>query len=79
LGALIQRDLQTERQNPFNADNRNDPERPCHSQLLKRDILIVENLTNLSQLPNTGFRFFAVPIKAKATAAMTIRAFAEIE
>ncbi len=62
----------------FNADNRNDPERPCHSELLKRDILIVENLTNLSALPASGFRFFAVPIKAKATAAMTIRAFAEI-
>jgi len=62
----------------FNADNRNDPERPCHSELLKRDILIVENLTNLSALPASGFRFFAVPIKAKATAAMTVRAFAEI-
>ena len=62
----------------FNADNRNDPERPCHSELLKRDILIVENLTNLSALPASNFRFFAVPIKAKKTAAMTIRAFAEI-
>ncbi len=62
----------------FNADNRDDPERPCHSELLKRDILIVENLTNLSALPTSGFRFFAVPIKAKATAAMTVRAFAEI-
>ncbi|MGI9494119.1 MAG: cyclase family protein [Geminicoccaceae bacterium] len=61
----------------FNADDRNNPERPCHSELLKRDILIVENLTNLGALPRSGFRFFAVPIKAKATAAMTVRAFAE--
>jgi len=63
----------------FNADDRNDKERPCHSELLKRDILIVENLTNLGALPASGFRFFAVPIKAEATAAMTIRAFAEIK
>ena len=62
----------------INADNRNDPERPCHSELLRRDILIVENLTNLSALPDADFRFFAVPIKAKATAAMTVRAFAEV-
>jgi kynurenine formamidase len=61
-----------------NADNRNDPERPCHTEFLKRDILIVENLTNLSALPASGFRFFAVPIKARAAAAMTIRAFAEV-
>jgi len=63
----------------FNADDRNNPRRPCHSELLKRDILIVENLRNLESLPDTGFRFFAVPIKAKSTAAMTIRAFAEIK
>jgi kynurenine formamidase len=62
----------------FNADDRNDPERPCHSELLKRDILIVENLTNLAALPRSGFRFFAAPIKTKSTAAMTIRAFAEV-
>jgi len=76
---LVEQKVKLVGMDTFNADNRNDPERPCHSQLLKRDILIVENLTNLSQLPKTGFRFFAVPIKAKAAAAMTIRAFAEIE
>lgn len=62
----------------FNADDKRDKERPCHSELLKRDILIVENLTNLAVLPRDGFRFYAVPIKAEATAAITIRAFAEI-
>lgn len=62
----------------FNADDRTNPRRPCHSELLKRDILIVENLRNLAALPDRDFRFFAVPIKAKAAAAMTIRAFAEL-
>ena len=62
----------------FNADDRTDPYRPAHTELLGRDILIVENLTNLAALPNEGFRFFAVPIKAAGAAAMTVRAFAEV-
>ena len=62
----------------FNADDRCDPVRPAHTELLSRDILIVENLTNLAALPSQPFRFFAVPIKARGAAAMTIRAFAEI-
>jgi len=46
---------------------------------LARDILIVENLCNLKALRRArGVRFFAVPIKAVRTAAMPVRAFAEI-
>jgi len=60
-----------------NVDTRHDPARPAHSILLGQDILIVENLRNLDRLPASGFRFFAVPIKAVGAAAMTIRAFAE--
>lgn len=62
----------------FNADDCTDPYRPVHTELLGRDILIVENLANLAALPSEGFRFFAVPIKAQAAAAMTMRAFAEV-
>ncbi len=62
----------------LNIDDRGDPERPAHTELLRRDILVVENLANLAALPPAGFRFFAVPIKAKDTATMTVRAFAEI-
>lgn len=61
----------------FNADDRTDPIRPAHTELLSRDILIVENLTNLAALPKGPFRFFAVPIKAQGAAAMTVRAFAD--
>jgi arylformamidase len=60
-----------------NADSRSDLSRPAHTVLLGQDILIVENLRDLGRLPGTGFRFFAVPIKAVGAAAMTIRAFAE--
>jgi arylformamidase len=61
----------------INIDNRQDPYRPAHTKLLSNDILIVENLANLSALPSSGFRFFAVPIKAKDATSMTVRAFAE--
>ena len=62
----------------INADDRTDPERPCHTCLLDNDILIVENLAHLSVLPPFGFRFFAIPIKARGAATMPIRAFAEV-
>ena len=61
-----------------NIDNSRDVTRPAHTLFLDNDILIVENLTNLSSVIGKEFRFFAVPIKAKKTAAMPIRAFAEI-
>jgi kynurenine formamidase len=62
----------------LNIDSTRDPERPAHSILLAQDTLIVENLMNLDQLHGNYFRFFAVPIKARQTAAMPVRAFAEI-
>jgi arylformamidase len=78
IDALIDRGAALLGVDTFNVDTRADPERPAHSLLLKRDILIVENLKGLAKLPPRGFRFFAVPIKAVGAAAMTIRAFAEV-
>lgn len=61
-----------------NADSFRDAERPAHSWLLERDILIVENLRGLEALARAdAFRFFALPIKAKGAGSMPIRAFAE--
>jgi arylformamidase len=62
----------------WNVDDIRDAERPAHSWLLARDILIVENLCNLAALGRRPFRFFAVPIKARRAASMPIRAFAEL-
>jgi kynurenine formamidase len=63
-----------------NVDSFRDPERPAHSWLLERDILVVENLRGLETLVGVdAFRFFALPIKAKGAGSMPIRAFAEIE
>ena len=44
----------------LNIDDTNGGSRPVHSTLLAADIPIAEHLTGLEQLPDSGFRFFAV-------------------
>src|SRR5262245_37830442 len=46
----------------LNIDDTADLARPVHSTLLRADIPIVEHLTRLSDLPEAGLRFFAVPV-----------------
>lgn len=62
----------------INIDDSREPSRPAHSILLKRDILVLENLANLDLLYGNDFRLFAVPLRAQGAAAMPVRAFAEI-
>ena len=50
--------------------------RPVHSLLLERDVRIVEHLTNLERLPDSGFRFFAVPPRVCGMGSFPVRAFA---
>jgi kynurenine formamidase len=62
----------------LNVDDHQNPARPAHTRLLDEEIFIVENLCNLDRLINEEFRFYAVPIKARETAAMPVRAFADV-
>jgi len=59
----------------FNIDATGDGNRPAHSVLLGHDIPIVEHLCNLSDLPDSGFKFFAVPVKVKQFGTFPVRAF----
>ena len=59
----------------LNIDDTADGRRPVHSILLKAEIPIVEHLTGLDQLPDEGFRFFAVPAKIKQFGSFPVRAF----
>ena len=61
-----------------NADGPGILAHPVHTEMLARDVLIVENLVNLDSVRGHAFRFFAVPIKGRAVASMPVRAFAEI-
>jgi len=63
----------------WNVDDTMDPGRPAHTRLLASDIIIVEHLCNLSVLPRTDFKFYAVPLRIVRGASFPVRAFAEIE
>lgn len=59
-------------------DDKNNPRRPVHHKLLKNEVLIVENLTNLEQLPREKFVLHAAPVKYTGAAAFPVRAYAVI-
>jgi kynurenine formamidase len=61
-----------------NADGPGVAAHPVHTEMLARGVLIVENLTGLDRLHGKPFRFFAVPIKGRGLASMSVRAFAEL-
>jgi arylformamidase len=60
-------------------DTRSRNARPVHTVLLREEILIVEHLRGLQQLPDGPFRFSAVPPKIKGMGTFPVRAFAELE
>ena len=59
----------------FNIDATRDGNRPVHSVLLGHDIPIVEHLCGLGDLPDSGFKFFAVPVKVRQFGTFPVRAF----
>lgn len=60
----------------LNIDSTATGERPVHSILLRAEVPIIEHLTNLERLPQTGFAFTAVPPKIEGAGTFTVRAFA---
>ncbi len=59
----------------YNIDATDDRSRPAHSFLLSQGIPIVEHLCGLGDLPDQGFKFFAVPVKVKGFGTFPVRAF----
>lgn len=63
----------------YNIDDTADKRRPVHTILLGADILIVEHMCNLEQIPDgRPFKFYAVPVKVKDFGTFPVRAFVEI-
>jgi kynurenine formamidase len=60
----------------LNIDDNTDGTRPAHTILLGAEIPIVEHLCNLGALPESGFKFFAVPAPVKGMGSFPVRAFA---
>lgn len=63
----------------LNIDDTADLSRPVHSTLLRAEIPIVEHMRGLDQLPEAGFRFFAVPVKFRGMGTFPVRAFALVD
>jgi kynurenine formamidase len=63
----------------LNIDDDKDGARPAHTILLGAGVAIVEHMTNLAALPDTDFRFFAVPPKIKGMGSFPVRAFARTD
>lgn len=61
-----------------NIDDSADLRRPAHSILLAAGIPVVEHLTGLEQLPPTGARFTAVPLRVAGLGTVTVRAFGRV-
>lgn len=60
----------------FNIDDTSSGKRPAHSILLGAGIPVIEHLCGLGNLPDSAFRFFAVPVKVKKFGTFPVRAFA---
>ena len=61
-----------------NIDSTRTGERPVHSTLLRKDILICEHMRGLEQLPAADFTFSAVPPKIEGFGTFPVRAFARV-
>jgi arylformamidase len=59
----------------YNIDDTSTGNRPAHSILLAKGIPVVEHLCRLAELPDDGFKFFAVPVKVQKFGTFPVRAF----
>jgi kynurenine formamidase len=60
----------------LNIDDTADGRRPVHTILLGADIPVVEHMCRLEDLPDSGFRFHAVPVKVVGFGTFPVRAYA---
>ena len=63
----------------YNIDQTSVRARPVHTMLLGADIPICEHMTGLERLPDSGFRFSAVPPKISGMGTFPVRAYAVID
>jgi kynurenine formamidase len=62
----------------LNIDSTHTGRRPAHSWLLAARIPVVEHMTSLDQLPDSGFRFTAAPPAVQGMGTFPVRAFAVV-
>ena len=62
----------------INIDDASDAERPAHSTLLSAGVPVLEHLTGLDQLPATGARLHAAPLRIERFGTFPVRAYAVV-
>jgi kynurenine formamidase len=77
--ALVEAGAQLVGIDAINADDMSDGKRPAHTVMLGAGVHIVENLTNLGELPDDGFHFTAAPVRVQGLGSFPVRAFAVID
>ena len=60
----------------YNIDDTGGRSRPVHTSLLAAGIPICEHMADLGRLPDSGFRFSAVPPKVRGLGSFPVRAYA---
>ena len=63
----------------YNIDDTTEGTRPVHTTLLGNRIPICEHMRGLEDLPDSGFRFHAAPVKVKAMGTFPVRAYAVLD
>lgn len=63
----------------ISVDKMTDMTLPNHNILLKKEILIIENMTNLDQLISKTFELNCIPLKIEDSDGSPVRAFARVE
>ncbi len=62
----------------LNIDDTRGKNRPVHSILLRAEILIVEHMCHLGDVPDEGYTFNALPPKFKGVGTFPVRAYAKL-
>lgn len=62
----------------ISVDTMTDDALPNHHLLLQKEVLIIENLTNLDQLVGKDFQLYCIPLKIDRADASPVRAFAQM-
>lgn len=76
VGALIESGAVIVGIDSLNIDDPGDRARPAHERLLRAGIPIIEHLTNLGLVPDTGARLIALPAPVSGMASFPVRAVA---
>jgi kynurenine formamidase len=63
----------------YNIDAAADMARPVHTRLLGAGIPIIEHMTNLDAVPESGGRLYATPAKFRGVGSFPVRVFVQID